>query len=213
MKYAVPAAFLAATALAAVGCGSTTATNAALRDARDSGGTQPRAVRVERWRISNGDAVNVVLVRARFCGTKNGYTAAKINGRCVPSEVYFAIRPGETGGSAAFLAHGAAHMAAVAWKARAAFRIFPDIPDLLVRCKIPRDSGGTVAGLCETKLTAPRQVSFLEHWPLSRPAGHRNTAGWVVTLDRSGQAVVGVHHTGSTPPQATSASRASSSGP
>jgi hypothetical protein len=80
------------------------------------------------------------------------------------------------------------------------FRIFPHIPDLLVRCKIPRGGGGAVAGLCEAKLSAPREVAFLEHWPLSKPVGHRNTAGWIVTLDRSGR-VVSVHDTGSMPPQ------------
>jgi hypothetical protein len=199
MKRVVLAASFVATAFGVVGCGATTATSAALREARDSGGTQARAVRVERWRISNGDAVNVVLVRARFCGTSNGYTAPKVNGRCVPSEVYFAIRPGGTAGSAAFLAHGDAQMAAEAWKARPAFRIFPHIPDLLVRCKIPRGGGGTVAGLCEAKLVAPREIAFLEHWPLSKPQGHRNTAGWVVTLDRRNR-VVGVRGTGSTSP-------------
>jgi hypothetical protein len=94
-------------------------------------------------------------------------------------------------------------MAAAAWKARPTFRIFPDIPDLLVRCKIPREGGGTVAGLCEAKLSARREIAFLEHWPLSKPQGHRNTAGWVVTLDRSNR-VVGVRGTGSTPPQARS---------
>jgi hypothetical protein len=173
----------------------------ALRQAKASGGTQARAVRVERWRIANGDAVDVVLVRARFCGTKNGFTAPKIHGLCVPQEVYFATRPGATGGFADFLAHGDARMAASAWKARPAFRIFPDFPNLLVRCKIPRGGGGTVAGLCEAKLSGSRGVAFLEHWPLSKPAGQRNTAGWVVTLERSGR-VVSVHGTGSTPPQA-----------
>jgi hypothetical protein len=191
---------LAAVAVGASGCGGTTATSAALHEARDSGGTQPRAVRVERWQISNGDAVSVVLVRARFCGTSNGVSTPKINGRCVPSEVYFGIRPGATRGFSAFLEHGDAEMAAEAWKARPAFRIFPDIPDLLVRCKIPRGGGGTVTGLCEAKLDGPREVSFLEHWPLSEPQGHRHTAGWVVTLDRGGRAV-GVRGTGSTPPQ------------
>ena len=200
MKCAVSAALLAAMALAAAGCGATTATSAALREARDFGGTQPRVVRVERWRISNGDPVDVVLVRARFCGTHNGFTSAKINGRCVPSEVYFALRPGPTAGGSVFLPHGGAHLAAEAWKASPAFRIFPHIPDLLVRCKIPRGGGGTVAGLCEAKLYAPREVAFLEHWPLSKPTGHRNTAGWVVTLDRSSR-VVSVHDTGSVPPQ------------
>ena len=94
-------------------------------------------------------------------------------------------------------------MAAAAWKARHAFRIFPDIPKLLVRCRIPRRGGGTFVGLCEAKLSARREVAFLEHWPLSKPQGHRNTAGWVVTLDRSNR-VVGVRGTGSTPPQAQS---------
>jgi hypothetical protein len=115
--------------------------------------------------------------------------------------VYFAIRPGATGGFSTFFEHGATQMAAEAWKARPAFRIFPDIPDLLVRCKIPRGGGGTVVGLCEAKLSAPHQVAFLEHWPLNKPQGHRQTAGWVVTLDRSGRAV-GIRPTGSKPPQA-----------
>ena len=144
--------------------------------------------------------MDVVLVRARFCGTKNGVSMPKINGRCLPSDAYFAIRPGATAGFSTFFEHGDAQMAAEAWKARPAFRIFPDIPDLLVRCKIPRGGDGTVPGLCEAKLYGPRQVAFLEHWPLSKPTGHRNTAGWIVTLDRSGR-VVGVHGTGSTPPQ------------
>ena len=200
MKGAVTAALLAVMALGVVGCGATTATSAALRAARDSGGAQPHAVRAERWQISNGDAVDAVLVQARFCGTNNGFTAPKINGRCVPSDVYFAIPPGATGGPSTFFGHGEVRMADEAHKARPVFRIFPDIPDLLVRCKIPRGGGGTLAGLCEVKLAAPREVDFLEHWPLSKPAGHRNTGGWVVTLDRSAR-VVGVHRTGSTPPQ------------
>ena len=206
MKCAVPTALVAATAFAAGGCGGApTASSVALNQARESGGTQAQVVRVERWRISNGDAVDVALVRARFCGTKNGLTAPKVNGRCVPQVIYFATQPGKTGGFAAYLAHGSEHMTAAAHKARARFRIFPDFPDLLVRCKIPRGAGGTVAGLCESKLTDDRKISFLEHGPLSKPQGNRKTAGWVVTLDHSDR-VVGVHRTGSRPPQATSAS-------
>jgi hypothetical protein len=203
MKCAVSAALLAAIALGAAGCGATTSTSAALRAARDAGGTEPRAVRVERWRISNGDAVDAVLVQARFCGTKNGFTAPKVDGRCVPSDVYFAIHPGETGGPSTFFAHGSVRMADEARKARPAFRLFPAIPDLLVRCAIPRRGGGTVAGLCETKLSRPREVDFLEHWPLNEPYGHRNSGGWVVTLDRSGR-VAAVHAVGSAPPQSQS---------
>ena len=156
-----------------------------------------------------------MLVRGRFCGPKkghNGVTMPKIHGRCVPSVVYFATQSGRKGGFANLLLPGAAQLTAQARKARATFRIFPDFPDLLVRCKIPRAGGGTVSGLCEAKLYRSRGIEFLEHWPLSRPIGDRNTAGWIVTVDRSGRAV-SVEHTGSTPPQATSASRASSSGP
>ena len=69
------AASLVALAVGAAGCGGTTPISAALHDARDAGGAQPHAVRAERWRISNGDPVDVVLVRARFCGTGNGFTA------------------------------------------------------------------------------------------------------------------------------------------
>ena len=216
MKCALSAALLAATALGATACGSTstTAAGVALNQARESGGTEAKAVRTERWRLANGDAVDVVLVRARFCGPKNGngVTMPKIHGRCVPSVVYFATQPGRKGGFAAFLPHGAAHMTAEARRVRAAFRIFPDFPGLLVRCKIPRAGGGTVAGLCEAKLYRSRGIEFLEHWPLSKPTGDRNTAGWNVTVDRSGRAR-SVERLGSRPPQATSASWASSSGP
>lgn len=203
MRRPLPAALLVATGLGVVGCGATTPASVALHQARDSGGTQTRAVREEHWRLANGDAVDVVLVRARFCGTTNGFTAPKINGRCVPQEVAFATRPGAKAGFADFLAHGDAQLAAAAWKARPVFRVFPDIPNLLVRCKIPRAGGGTVAGLCEAKLSGSHGIAFLEHWPLSKPQGRRHTAGWVVTLDRSGRAV-SVHSTGSTPPQAQS---------
>ena len=201
MKRAVSAAFLVTVAVGAVGCGSTTAASVALHQARGFGGTQARAVRVERWRIANGDAVDVVLVRARFCGTKNGFTAPKVHGRCVPQEVYFAARRGAKGGFADFLAHGDARLVAAAWKASPTFRIFPRFPNLLVRCRIPRRRGGTLAGLCEAKLYSSRRVAFLEHWPLSRPHGQRRTSGWIVTLDRAGRAV-GVHRTGSRSPQA-----------
>jgi hypothetical protein len=171
-----------------------------MHQAIESGGTQVSALRVERWRIANGDLVDVVLVRARFCGTKNGFTAPKVNGRCVPQEVYFATRPGAKGGFADFLPHGDARRAAAAWNARRAFRIFPRFPGLLVRCKIPRAGGRSVAGLCEAKLFGSGGIAFLEHWPLDKPQGQRNTAGWVVMLDHRDR-VVGVHHTGSTPLQ------------
>jgi hypothetical protein len=217
MRCAVSAALVATTAVAAAGCGSTSTSPAdvAVNQAHEYGGTEAQAVRTERRRIANGDAVDVVLVRARFCGPKkghNGVTMPKVHGRCVPSVVYFATQPGRKGGLATLLLPGAARMTAEARKARTVFRIFPDVPDLLVRCRIPRAGGGTVAGLCEAKLYRSRGIEFLEHWPLSRPVGDRNTAGWVVTLDR-GDHVVGVQRTGSTPPQATSASRASNSGP
>ena len=216
MKRAFSAALVAATAAAAAGCGSTstTAAGVALNQARENGGTEAQAIRTERRRLANGDAVDVVLVRARFCGPKNGngVTMPKIHGRCVPSVVYFATQPGRKGGFASFLAHGDAHRTAQARKARAALRIFPDFPGLLVRCKIPRAGGGAVAGLCESKLYRSRGIEFLEHWPLSKPHGDRNTAGWIVMLDRSDR-VASVEPTESTPPQATSASRASSSGP
>lgn len=200
MRYALSASMVVGMAIAVAGCGATTPATVAVRQAHDSGGTEARALRVERWRIANGDAVDVVLVRARFCGTRNGFTAPKIHGRCVPQEVYFATRPGAKGGFADFLAHGAAQRAAAAWKARPTFRMFPRFPGLLVRCKIPRGGGGTVRGLCEAKLEGDRAIAFLEHWPLSKPTGHRNTAGWIVTLDRRDR-VVSVHTTGAMPPQ------------
>src|SRR5215471_8021931 len=126
MRWAVSAALLAAMALASAGCGATTPATVALNQASESAGTEARALRVERWRISNGDPVDVVLVRAKFCGgTGNGFTAPKIHGRCVPQEVYFATEPGKKGGFADFLAHGDAQEVATAWKARPIFRIFP----------------------------------------------------------------------------------------
>ena len=157
-------------------------------------------MRVERWRLSNGDAVDVVLVQARFCGTKNGTTMPKIHGRCLPAGVTFLLRPGARAVGADFTPHGYAYKVAQAWRARPTFRIFPDIAGVLGRCSIPRGGAGAVLGLCEAKLYRPRQVAFLEHWPLSKPPGSRHTAGWIVTLDRSARAVT-IHVTGSTPPQ------------
>jgi hypothetical protein len=199
----IPSALLlVALAVGAAACGSMTSSKTALREARDYGGTQPSVTRVERWRIANGDAVDVVLVRARFCGTRSGVTMPKVHGRCLPTEVYFAVRPGAPSGFANFLGHGSARLVAKASKARRAFGIFPDFPGLLVRCNIPRGGGGTVAGLCEAKLSGSGGVDFLEHWPLSKPPGRRTTGGWVVTFDPSGRAVV--HGTGSTPLQSQS---------
>lgn len=202
MRGALVALSLAAVALGAAGCGATTSTSAALRAVRDNGGTEAHAVRLERWRMPNGDLVDAVLVQARFCGTSNGFTAAKVDGRCVPSDVSFVLHPGgSAGGPSTFFGNGAVGMADEARQARRAFRSFPAIPDLLVRCKIPRRGGGTVAGLCESKLASrPREVDFLEHWPLSKPYGQRSSGGWAVTLGRDGR-VVGVRRTGSTPPQ------------
>jgi hypothetical protein len=203
MKRAVSAALVAATAVVAAGCGGArTPESVALNQARESGGTQAQAVRAERWRLANGDPVDVVLVRARFCGTRNGYTAPKIHGRCLPQIVYFATEVGRKGGFQSFLQHGAAHLTAHARKAQPLLHIFPDFPGLLVRCTIPRRVGGTVAGVCESQVTGDHEVSFLEHWPLSQPEGHRNTAGWIVTLDARDH-VVGVRSTGATPPQAS----------
>jgi len=65
---------------------------------------------VEHWRIASGDAVDVVLVRARFCGTTNGVTMPKIHGRRLPTQVYFAVPPGASGGFADFLNPGYARM-------------------------------------------------------------------------------------------------------
>jgi hypothetical protein len=203
MKRGISGALLVAMAAAAAGCGGgTTVNTAALREAQESGGTEAHVMRVERWRLSDGDPWNVVLVKAKFCGTKNGFTAPKIHGRCLPVGVTFFIRPGaSTGGGADFAGYGNEFKVARAWKARPAFRIFPDLLGVLGRCEIPRAGGGTVPGLCEAKLNDTRQVAFLEHWPLSQPPGSRNTAGWIVTLDRSARPI-SVERTGSTPPQA-----------
>jgi hypothetical protein len=83
---------------------------------------------------------------------------------------------------------------------------FSDIPGLLARCRIPRGGprGGAIAGLCQSNalsmLHGDTRAEFLEHWPLSRPQGSRNTSGWVVTLDRQGH-LRSVRRTSQTPPQ------------
>jgi hypothetical protein len=137
----------------------------ALNQARESGGTEAQAVRTERWRIADGDAVDVVLVRARFCGPKNGngVTMPRIHGRCVPSVVYFATQPGRRGGFANFLLPGAAHMTAQAWRARATFRIIPGLSRPARPLQAPPRRRRTVAGLCEAKLYRSRGIEFLEH--------------------------------------------------
>ena len=100
----------------------------------------------------------------------------------------------------------ASEVSAIARARRASprFRIFPDAMGLYLRCAIPR--GGTqlppdrpLTGICSTEV-APnnhvRRVAFIETWGGGIGA---NTAGWIVTLSRSGR-VQSVRVTGQ-PPQ------------
>lgn len=193
MKRALAAAVLAVWAAAAAGCGSSTVGAVALHEARASGGTQTRVVRVERRRMANGDAVDVVLVRAHFCGTDNGVTMPKIHGRCLPTEVYFAIPPGENGGMAAFLQHGTAHMVAEARRARPGLRLFPDIPDLLVRCV--RASLRRVGWRPHARLTVLAIASSAAVFVLfaARP-GHAGTAITLHAYAKRANAVCAAYH-------------------
>lgn len=203
------AAALILAALAA-GCGGTSVTKAGLDAARASGGSEPSVTRIERVRQANGEPMNVVLVRANYCasGDENGASIPSPGGGCGPNYAWFSVSPDthKIAGISTYLNHGAVEAVAEARRSVPVLRSFSAIPGLLARCKIPRagSRGGTVAGLCRSEDLGPlrngdRRVEFLEHWPLGKPRGSRDTGGWIVTLDRNG--VASVHTTGRRPPQ------------
>lgn len=197
-------------AAVAAGCGGTSVTQAGLHAARDSGGAEPSVARVERVRLANGDAVDVVLVRAKFCAAdgENGASIPSPGGGCGPNYAWFQVTPEDHKiGFSTFLPHGAVEAVAEARRSVSVLRTFSGIPGLLARCRIPRGGprGGAIAGLCQsnalnTLQNGDTRAEFLEHWPLSRPHGFRNTSGWILTLDRRGH-VRSLQTTGRTPPQ------------
>jgi hypothetical protein len=75
-------------------------------------------------------------------------------------------------------------------KASRLFRIFPDTPGLYLRCAIPSDGlHRPAAGTCSTVAEPSdhvRRVEFVETWR-TRGNSKLRTAGWVVTLSRSGR--------------------------
>ena len=100
-------------------------------------------------------------------------------------------------------------------QARPELAIFPTFPNdgiEGVRCSIPRGTGGAVNGICLTQdeqgsiyrrpedppLTHPRQVEFIELWPLG-PIHDRHEAVWIVTFNRRGD-IASIRVTGH-PPQ------------
>jgi hypothetical protein len=194
----------------AAGCGGTSVTQAGLHAARESGGADPSVTRIERVRTATGDAVDVVLVRAKFCASdgENGASIPSPSGGCGPNYAWFQFTPKDHKiGFSTFLPHGAVEAVAEARRSVSVLSTFSDIPGLLARCRIPRGGsrGGTIAGLCQSKVPGTlddgdTRAQFLENWPLSRPQSSRNTSGWIVTLDRQGH-VRSVHTTGQTPPQ------------
>jgi hypothetical protein len=203
------AAALVLTAVAA-GCGGTTTAKEALNVAKESGGADPSVTRIERVRDANGHAVDVVLVRADYCAAGgNGASTPSPGGGCGPNYAWFSISPKthKLAGISTFLAHGAVQAVASARRSVPVLRTFSAIPGLLARCKIPRGGsrGGTIAGLCQSNDLGPlrngdRRIAFLEHWPLGKPHGSRNSGGWIVILDRSDQ-VLRADMTGRLPPQ------------
>jgi hypothetical protein len=193
----------------AAGCGGTTSTSKrALEMAAASGGSDPSVARLERVQVPNGEPMDVVLVRARYCAAGgNGVTISSPGGGCGPNYAWFQVSPDtHLLGASAFLVHGAVQAFADARRSVPVLRTFSAFPGLLARCKIPRGGalGPPVAGLCQSKdlgrlRNGDRRLEFLEHWPLSKPHGSRHTGGWIVILDRNG--VRSVHTTGRTPPQ------------
>jgi hypothetical protein len=167
--------------------------------------------RIERVREPNGTAMDVVLVRANYCasGDENGASIPSPGGGCGPNYAWFSVSPDthKIAGMSAYLNHGAVQAVEKARGSDPVLGTFSAIPSLLARCRLPHGGarGRPIAGLCQSRDLGPlgngdRRVEFLEHWPLGKPQGSRNTGGWIVTLDRNGQ-VLSVHTTGRTPPQ------------
>jgi hypothetical protein len=194
----------------AAGCGGTTVTQAGLHAAHESGGAQASVTRIERVQVASGAPVDVVLVRAKYCAGEgeNGASIPSPGGACGFNYAWFQVTAEDHEiGFSTFLPHGAVEAVTEARRSVPVLRTFSEIPGLLARCKIPRGGprSGTIVGLCQSNALSTlhngdTRAEFLEHWPLSKPHGARNTSGWIVTLDRQGH-VRAVHTTGPTPPQ------------
>lgn len=194
----------------AAGCGGTTSATEALNAAKESGGADPSVARVERIREASGRPVDVFLVRATYCAAGGkGVSTPSLGQGCGPNYAWFAISADKhkLAGVSTFLAHGAVQAVADARRSVPVLRTFSAIPGLLARCKIPRGGprGGTVAGLCQsedlgTLRNGDRRITFLEHWPLGKPQGTRNSGGWIVILDPRGH-VLSADMTGRLTPQ------------
>jgi hypothetical protein len=205
VKRALAAVFFVA-AIAA-GCGGSSLRSIAVQQSKQFlDEPSPKILSIETVRIENGDQHAIARLEGhfRFVPSCPG-PAAGHKSHCGPFWTRYAVLElspssrqfaGYWGSSATEETEYAA-----ARQAAPQLGIFPDFANLVVRCTIPGGWGGTIAGTCSTQPGRGKgQLELAEHWPLSRPAGTRYRAGWIVSFDPSGK-IASVIRTGDLPPQ------------
>lgn len=195
------------------GCGGASAQQVALQEAKQHlpGDASTKVIRVDSVQDAGGANLAVAILKGNFtlpmsCGLGTG--------RCRPQHaryytIAFSLRHPDSW-NAGPTSSAALDAIAQARKANPLFKMFPDFPDLGVRCTIPRGGShpGTIPGQCHTAyetLNHTRVVEFGETWPLASipPSGygpHETSARWIVTLGRSGH-VQSIQVRGHHPPQ------------
>jgi hypothetical protein len=187
------------------GCGGSSLTAIAYKQAKNYGVPQPVLARSETVRIEGGSRWRMIWMKGR----------SAFRSGCPRSQIGLPEGPGVQPCRARYLILGvrlsthtmpglgwalsSSQVAAIKRERRASdrFRIFPDFMGIGVRCAIPRGNlpGGTLHGLCSTiaaSVNHVRRVEFIEGWDSM-------SSGWVVTLSRDGR-VQSIRVTGQ-PPQ------------
>jgi hypothetical protein len=189
LRAAAAALLLCAVLVAGAGCGGTSVRSAALEMARSFGAKNARVIRVERVHMATGYDHDVVLVRGRFCRGGNGFSTQSSKGRCVDTLAQFTLTPGAHAfaGSVMGIPIGEPAQIAAGRKASPLLRVFPDVSNMIVTCRIPPALlPGSAQGTCYSE---PERgaVAFIAHWPLSSPPGTRHVGGWIVRLAADGR--------------------------
>lgn len=183
-----PAA-LSLLAVLAAGCGGASLQSQALAHEKGFlGDPNARAVRIETFRLVDGDRDVVVQMRGHFlfvpsCPALIGHHRS----RCHPFHTHYAVvefnldKPGY-GGYWPLSPEQAVAIAA-ARRSDARFGIFPDVDNVRARCAIPSGAPrpAPLRGSCITELLRARhgrfRVLFMESWRPGPVSG-----GWLVTV-------------------------------
>jgi hypothetical protein len=193
---------LAALAIFGAGCGGPNARAIALKQASKE--LHPRVLRIETVPPNPVDGVSYALALVK-ADSAFGLRCLPVPGHgsriCHP---HYAVIPVALNGGDNVTDPGAvsgkfgltgSQVAAIA-KARKAnprFSRFPDIPGWTRACTIPRLTGGTISGNCDTEAQPPshvRYVNFYEYWKVKH--GWKQDH-WIVTFNRDGS-VRSIHY-------------------